>query len=88
MTRLRTLLITVVSISFATAAFAAEWDHVHLTSTNPPKAANWYAEQFGGERTESGPFPAVLFDGMLVKFKPGKEGYGKSEGSAGDHIGF
>lgn len=77
-----------VATIFTTSAIAAEWDHVHLTSTNPPKAANWYAEQFGGERTESGPFPAVLFDGMLVKFKPGKEGYGKSEGSAVDHIGF
>ncbi len=77
-----------VAITFSSIAIAAEWDHVHLTSTNPPKAADWYTEQFGGERTESGPFPAVLFDDMLVKFKPGKEGYGKSEGSAVDHIGF
>jgi catechol 2,3-dioxygenase-like lactoylglutathione lyase family enzyme len=85
---LSTLSAVAVASAFSTLAVAAEWDHVHLTSTNPQKAADWYTEQFGGERTESGPFPAVLFDGMLVKFKPGKDGYGKSEGSAVDHIGF
>ena len=77
-----------IASTLSTISAAAEWDHVHLTSSNPQKAADWYTEQFGGDRTESGPFPAVLFDGMLVKFKPGKDGYGKSEGSAVDHIGF
>jgi predicted enzyme related to lactoylglutathione lyase len=84
----RVLLSAVLTLLLAFVATGAEWDHVHLTAANPPKAADWYAKHFGGERTESGPFPAVLFGKNVVKFKPGADGYGKSVGSAVDHIGF
>lgn len=70
------------------AARAADWDHVHLSAPDTKAAAEWYAKHFGGEVTKSGPFDATLFGEALVKFKAGKPGFGGSQGTSVDHIGF
>ena len=46
---LQTIAALVLTLGAATDAFAAKWDHVHITADNPPKARDWYLQHFGGE---------------------------------------
>ena len=89
LTRTRVLLAAVLCTGFWTGpAAAGTWDHVHLTVSDTADAAKWYAKNFGGEVTKSGPFDAVLFGSNLVKFRRGGDDVSGSRGSAVDHIAF
>ena len=56
----------------AGTAVADTWDHLHLTVSDTADAAKWYAKNFDGKVTKSGPFDAVLFGSNLVKFRSAK----------------
>lgn len=77
------LLTTLTSV-----ANAANWDHVHILVPDTKAAAEWYAANFDGKVTKSGPFDAVLFGDDLVKFREATPETKGSAGSSIDHIAF
>ena len=66
----------------------AIFHHVHLTSSDPPAAIQWYLKNLGGRITKVGPFDAVLYGTTNVLFTKKAEGFPGSVGSSVDHVGF
>lgn len=66
-------------------AAEAPYHHVHLTATDAPEAAAWYAKHMEGEVVGDG---RVAFDDVLVLFFVKDAGFSGSDGSSVDHIGF
>ncbi len=77
-----------VAVAFVFPAQAANWDHVHILAPDAAAAAQWYAKYFGGKAIKSGPFEAVVFGDILVKFRTSTPETKGSAGSSIDHIGF
>lgn len=78
----------VLAMAYVLPAQAANWDHVHILAPDPAEAAQWYAKNFGGKAIKSGPFEAVVYGDILVKFRKSAEDTKGSAGSSIDHIGF
>lgn len=74
--------------AIASPARAANWDHAHILAPNAAEAAQWYATHFGGKAIKSGPFEAVVYGDILVKFRTSTPETKGSAGSSIDHIGF
>jgi len=69
-------------------AWAAKWHHVHLTASDTPEAAQWYAKYLEGAAIKNGPFDIAAFGETLVIFFPNKNEFEGSVGSSVDHIGW
>ncbi|HTM53483.1 MAG TPA: VOC family protein [Pirellulales bacterium] len=85
---LATLAFVACGACTARAELQAAFHHVHLTATDPPAAAKWYAENLGGQARKIGFFSAVGFDKTTIIFFQAKPGFPGSVGSVADHIGF
>lgn len=83
--RLAALCAIFMAASFA--ARAADWHHLHLTATDPKEAVAWYAKHMEGEAVE-GPSPRAMFGKTIVIFFKKEAGFGPSQGTAVDHVGW
>ncbi len=72
----------------AEGAPVASFHHVHLNVTDPAAAAQWYADNLGGEAKKIGFFSATGFGKTTIIFFQAKPGFSGSVGSVVDHIGF
>ena len=80
--------VALVLVVPAEGAPAASFHHVHLNVTDPAAAAQWYADNMGGEAKKIGFFSATGFGKTTIIFFQAKPGFAGSVGSAVDHIGF
>jgi catechol 2,3-dioxygenase-like lactoylglutathione lyase family enzyme len=64
----------------------APYDHIHLGVPDPPAAAAWYEQHFGGRRLAEGPDRLMFGSTRLTFLKNDKPQ--PSTGSVVDHIGF
>jgi predicted enzyme related to lactoylglutathione lyase len=67
---------------------AADWHHLHLTSTDPKAAVEWYAKHMEGTTAKFGQSDMAVFGKTIVLFFKKEAGFGPSQGTAVDHIGF
>lgn len=82
------LAIAIGMLMVSTAVRAADmpYDHVHLSTTDPAAAVQWYETHMGGENV--GRTDRVRFGTTVVIFYKREAGFEGSVGSAVDHIGF
>lgn len=84
-----------LALTLSLSAFAADYGHIHLTTTDAAAAAQWYAKHFGGTAAGFGgatgddvKIDRAIISGIPVVMFEKNAGFEGSEGSAVDHIGF
>ena len=92
---LRTLTSLAIAFTLSLSAIAADYGHIHLTTTDSEAAAHWYAKHFGGKPTGFGgatgegvKIDRAMISGIGVIMFEKKPGFEGSVGTAVDHIGF
>ena len=75
-----------LALSASSFAEGMPYDHLHLISTNPSEAVEWYATHMNGEKVDAA--GRLRFGTTLVIFYEREAGFPGSEGSSVDHIGF
>lgn len=85
--RLSVPVIALVALLAVTTVHAQTlpYDHVHLSASDPARAADWYVKYIGGVRVQGA--PQVRFGDTLLSFRQADKAP-PSEGTVIDHIGF
>lgn len=92
---LRAVTSLMLALTLSGTSFAADYGHLHLTTTDAEAAAHWYAKHFGGEPTGFGgatgegvKIDRAIIGGIPVIMFEREAGFEGSVGTAVDHIGF